>query len=63
MHFLVQIDTDEDWTRVVAWANSEFQAIKKGKDYCRENDIVWEDVSAEMFNTFEHGDVVNYECI
>ena len=61
MNFLVQIDeADGSWTRVVAWCSSEHHAIKLAKTWCYNENIEWEDVSAEMFNTFEHGDTVDY---
>lgn len=63
MYFLVRVETDNGTYNCVAVANSEFSAEHKATDYYRgDGEEVWH-AQAEMFNSFEHGDINNYNIV
>lgn len=64
MHFLCTVTVDGgEWYRCVASAGSEYYAAKKAKQFYKEQGEFVLDVETEMFNTFEHGDISDYEIV
>lgn len=64
IYWLVEVeDENNDWTRCVVRASSEKQACFKARQwYTNDGMEVW-DVSAEEFNTFDHGDISDYNIL
>lgn len=63
MHFYTTVETDDGDYYCVVCASSEYYAERKAmRHYKEEGEEVFK-ASAEMFNTFEHGDINDYEII
>lgn len=63
MHFYVAVDTDSGTYYCVACAGSEFYAEKKAMSHYREEGEEVYSAEAQMFNTYEHGDITDYEIL
>lgn len=63
MHFLVNVDTDNGTYTCVAYASSEYYAEKKAMAHYRNDGEEVYHAAAEMFNSFEHGDLNDYDII
>ena len=64
MFFLCTVYTDEgDYYRYVASTGSEFHAARLARNHAKNEGLIVEDVEAEIFDTFEHGDPDDYEII
>lgn len=65
MHWYCRVyDEEGEWTAYCIWAPTEYRAIKRLGNYI--NDVegyVAESIEAEMWNTFEHGDINDYEVL
>lgn len=65
VHWLTEVeDQDGEWWRIVVYANSEREANLKAKQHYRDNEgmEVW-DADSELFDTFRHGDLSDYEIL
>ena len=64
MFFLVQVETEDNGTfTCVANSTSEYYAEKAARNYYREEGEIVAEVTAEMFNSFEHGDPRDYTMV
>lgn len=63
MHFFVNVETDDGDYRCVVCASSEYYAERKAVRYYKDEGEEVHSAQAEMFNTFEHGDINDYEII
>jgi len=65
MHWYCRVyDEDGDWTAYCVWAPTEYRAMKKLGNYILDVEgYTAESIVAEMWNTFEHGDINDYEIL
>lgn len=61
MWFLITVDTEEDGAyRCVVDTTHSASAERYARKYYQEEGFTVESAEAEMFNTFEHGDIRDY---
>ena len=54
----------EDWTAYCVWASSEYRAVKKLGNYITDVEgYTASHIDCEMWNTFDHGDINDYEVL
>ena len=65
MHWYCRVyDKEGEWTAWCMWAPSEYRAIRRLGNYISDVEgYVAESIEAEMWNTFEHGDINDYEVL
>ena len=68
MHWYCRVNGfNGEWNAYCVWAPSEYRAIRKLTLYLIDvegfSPDELEDVTAEMWNTFEHGDFNDYEVL
>lgn len=64
MHFLVTTHLKSgDYINCVVWANSIYRAEKKAVLFWADEGEDVHYAEAELFDTFEHGDITDYEII
>lgn len=54
----------EDWTAYCVWSPTEYRAVKKLGAYIQDVEgYTASHIECEMWNTFEHGDISDYEVL
>ena len=68
MHWYCRVyDEEEDWTAYCVWAPTEYRATRRLSAYLHDVEGITtdsiSDFQIEMWNTFEHGDINDYEVL
>ena len=65
MHWYCRVyDEDGEWTAYCVWAPTEYRAVKKLGAYIQDVEgYTASHIECEMWNTFEHGDISDYEVL
>ena len=63
MFFLVEVETADGAYRCVVNTSSEYYAERKARVYYKSEGEIVLDATAEVFDTFQHGDPEDYEIL
>jgi hypothetical protein len=65
MHWYCRVyDEDDEWTAYCVWAASEYRATVRLANYILDVEgYTASGIECEMWNTFEHGDINDYEIL
>jgi len=63
LNFLVTLWNEDGGMKYVVYAEAELDAVYQMRKYARNEGTSIEHIEAEEFNTFEHGDIRDYEQV
>lgn len=65
MHWYCKVyDEIDDWTAYCVWAPTEWEAARKLSLYVQDVEgYNFSEIVAEMWNTFQHGNINDYEVL